>query len=180
MPKTIFLSAGHSGADCGALSLDKQHKEADLALTLRDKTAALLRLAGVTVEEDGRDGENKPLRDALVLARAYPGRSVEIHFNAAANPAAKGVEALCHPAHKKLAQELCKAVASATGSPLRGEYGWKSANSGQHHRLGFCDAGGVILEIEFISNPSALQSYLANADLVSVRLAAVLEQFSKA
>lgn len=178
MSTTIFLSAGHSGSDPGAISLDKRHKEADLALALRDKTAALLRLSGITVEEDGRDGENKPLKDALVFARQHPGRSVEIHFNAA-SPAAAGVEALCHPAHKKLAQLLCQAVASAIHSPLRGEQGWKAADSGQHHRLGFCDAGGVILEVCFITNQGELNEYLANVDVVAARLATVLEQFAK-
>jgi N-acetylmuramoyl-L-alanine amidase len=171
--KTFVLTAGHSGTDPGALSHDKRHKEATLAVQLRDKTAAHLFMLGVTVIEDGRAGENRPLRDALVLARGNPGRAVEIHFNAGP-PTAAGVEALSHPAHKRLAQAIAQAVAGVLRSKLRGEQGWKPANSGRHHRLAFCDAGGVILETIFLSNPKELAVYLENIDRVAERLAAAI------
>lgn len=172
MAKQIFLSAGHGAGDPGALSV-RGHKEADLALELRDATAAALRAAGADVLEDGRREQNLPLRDALKMAREVDGPKVEIHFNAA-GPAASGVEVLCHPQHRRLAQSLARAVAVELVSPLRGDFGWKPANAGQHHRLAFCEAGGLILEVCFITNEGELNTYLAKRQEIAKALASLL------
>lgn len=179
MSKTIILSAGHSAADPGAVSRDGKLKEAALAQRLRNAVAALLRADGVTVLTDGADGVNLPLRDAIALVkRTKNALAVEIHFNAAA-PAAQGVEVLCKDEHKRFAQDLALAISSVTGSPLRGVAGWKSDSSGQHHRLGFCDAGGLIIEAEFISNPDAMAAYLAKESDVAQSLAKVLRTYAE-
>ncbi|HYE74868.1 MAG TPA: N-acetylmuramoyl-L-alanine amidase, partial [Blastocatellia bacterium] len=94
--------------------------------------------------------------------------------NASSNKDATGIEALAHPSEKKLAQSLCKALALATGLKLRGESGYKSASSGQHSRLGFCDAGGVVLEVCFLTNPADFEAYKSAFNGVSEALANAL------
>jgi len=176
--KTVFISAGHGGGDSGAVAANGL-TEASLALALRDTVAVELLGLDVPVVEDGRDSVNLPLRDALALMRDLDGPKVEFHWNAAANQKATGVEALCHPAHKALAQDLCRAVSTRTQLPLRGDFGWRPANAGQHHRLAFCEAGGVILEVCFISNPSDLATYQSQRAVVAVALAQVLKRHAE-
>lgn len=179
--KPALISAGHGGNDPGAVSRDGRLREADLALVLRDTVAALLRARGVTVIEDGADRQNLPLTAAINHARNTPGAvKVEFHFNAAASPAATGVEALSLPRHKPFAQALAKAVSAATGLAARGANGWKDQGSGQHHRLAFCQVGGVILELAFISNKSDMDRYLANEERVAAGIADVVERFARA
>jgi len=169
--RTVLISAGHSDTDPGACS--GKFKEADLARELRDRIAAHLRNWDVSFLKDGADGINDPLSRAIGLARLCNGVAVEIHFNAA-SPSATGIEALSKPEHKQFAQDLCAPIHRITGLSLRGDKGWKADNSGQHHRLGFCDAGGVILEICFISNKSDMAVYNTKKDLIARALAEVL------
>lgn len=177
--RKIFVSAGHGGGDPGAVSPDGRLKEADLALQLRDQVSEILRSRGVAVVEDGARKFNLPLRDALQAARkAGPGPKVEFHFNAGP-PTATGVEALSLPEHKPLAQALAKAVSAATGLLCRGQHGWKDQGSGQHRRLAFCQAGGVVLELAFISSEVDMLFYLTNEDKVAVGIADALERFAR-
>ena len=175
MPKTILISAGHSETDPGAVS--KLFKEADLAVILRDKVASLLRAKSISVLTDGADGINDPLNKAISLAKTVNGPAVEIHFNAGA-PSANGIEALCKPNNKPIAQALCQAIAKETLFKLRGDFGYKPDDSGQHHRLGFCEAGGIILEVCFISNDNDMNAYISRVDKVAAAIAGVLANFS--
>lgn len=175
MAKSILVASGHGGPDSGAVSADGTLKEAALALELRDKVAAILTARGCVVYTDGARGINSPLRDSIALAKTCD-IAVEIHFNAGP-PTAKGVECLALPEHKALAQRLCLAVAQHTKTPRRGDGGWKAANSGQHHRLGFiADGHGLILEIEFISNKEFMATYLAKRNEIASSLADVLAE----
>jgi len=165
MKKRILVSAGHSNI----LGLDKGAEgcgfvEGVEAVKVRDAVAARLREMkddlGVEFEvlEDGFDGDNQPLTKAVALARAAD-VAIEFHFNASDNPKATGIEVLAKPTHKKLAQIIAAGIRAATNLPLRGDAGYKSDGSGQHHRLVFCEAGGVIVEVCFISNPSDMTAY---------------------
>lgn len=174
MNKQILISAGHSTVppkDSGAVG--NGYIEAKEALRLRDRTAAKLRAAGVTVVEDGADGISEPLTKAVALARQSH-LAVEFHFNAGP-AAATGIEILCKPNKKALAQKLAAAIGKATGLRLRGENGWKADNSGQHHRLAFCEAGGLIIEVAFISNPSDMRAYQTNFEAIAQNVADVLK-----
>lgn len=160
----IVLTAGHSMTDPGAVNDRLKITEAKLALGLRDQVASLLRLRGFEVLEDGADGVNQPLPEAIKLAR---GRlAIELHFNAGPK-GATGVEAISLPKLKPLAVALSKAVASVLHCKLRGADGWIDQSKSQHSRLGFVQAGGVILEVAFISNDGDMCYYLANTALVA-------------
>lgn len=165
--KTILVSAGHNGNDPGAIG--NGYKEATLAVKMRDRVAKALRGLGFTVLEDGEDGVNDPLNKAIQLCRKAD-IAVEIHFNAG-QPTANGVEALAKLPLKKLSQDMCRAINKATGIKLRGDFGYKSDGSGQHHRLGFCEAGGVILEVCFISSATDMAAYVSNKEKVAEAVA---------
>lgn len=161
--KTVLLSAGHSTVppkDSGAVG--NGFVEAQEALKVRDAVAAFLRAKrpDLNVIEDGADGVSEPLKKAIALARTA-NVAVEFHFNAGP-PTATGVECLSKPHLKGLAQKIAQAIAKPTGLTIRGDGGWKADNSGQHHRLGFCEAGGIIAEVAFISNNVDMARYSQN------------------
>ncbi len=156
-----LISAGHTnkaGQDRGAAG--NGLVEGVEAVLIRDEVASRLRSYGHTVREDGSDGVNDPLTKALTLV-AGTDLAIEFHFNAGPVKAT-GVEVLAKPNRKTEAKRIAKAISVALGLPLRGEGGYKSDSSGQHHRLAFCQKGGLIVEVCFISNPNDVASYKAN------------------
>ena len=63
------------------------------------------------------------------------------------------------PKNKAACQRLCRAVEQVTGWKLRGEDGYKPDNAGQHSRLAYAQAGGIIFEPFFISNDADLAQW---------------------
>lgn len=173
--KLILVSAGHTnakGGDQGAAG--NGFVEGAEAVKVRDKVAAILRKRGFSVLEDGADGVNDPLAKALVLARKVD-VAIEIHFNSFEKTTATGVEVLAKPAKKALAQRIASGISRETGIAMRGtDGGWKSDGSGQHHRLGFCEAGGLVVELCFISNPQDMRKYSDRFDAVCTAIADAL------
>lgn len=162
--KTYVITAGHSNVDPGAVA--NGQREAVLAVELRDIIAAKLREKGYTVLTDGQRGDNKPLSSAIKLIKQGD-VAVEIHFNAAANPAAAGVETIALPKHKALAQRLSQAIAGVAGSKLRGDAGYIDQSKSARGRLGYVSAGGLIVEVAFISNRAEMAAYQAKKWLVA-------------
>lgn len=157
MSKIIVLTAGHSNTDPGAVN--GSDREADIAQDIRNIVASILRDDyGLTVRTDGEGKGNLPLREAVKLIRGSD-VAVEFHTNAAASKAATGVEALSTPKNKRWCQVLSRAVADATGWKLRGEGGFKPDNAGQHSRLAYAQAGGIVFEPFFISNDADLKLF---------------------
>lgn len=173
----ILVSAGHSTVppkDPGACSGGVQ--EAAIAVEMRDRVAKILRDDyRLNVIEDGADGINEPLKKALLLARKS-NIAVEFHMNGNDNPQASGVECLSKPARRALAEDISAAIVAVTGSRLRGARGWLNQNGGQHHRLAFCQAGGVIVELGFISNRAELDQILAKRAEIAEAIAAVIAE----
>lgn len=174
--KRIVITAGHSEVDPGAVNPRLKLTEAKLAVQLRDNVAGILKAKGFDVATDGAKGENQPLPKAIALIKGSA-LAVEIHFNA--GPVlASGVEAISKPALRGFAQALALAVSTVTKAKLRGSGGWIDQTQSQHSRLGFVEAGGVILELEFISNDSAMAVYQANAKAVNEAIAATIAKFA--
>ena len=151
--KPILISAGHSDTDHGACA--NGLKEADVVLDFRDMVAHYLSEAGVAFTRDGAKGENLSLTQAV---RMMPSRgvAVEFHLNAAENKSATGVETLSQPKDYEFCNELCAAISSRLMIKNRGA---KPANSGQHSRLAFVSAGGIIVELFFVSNKDDVAAY---------------------
>lgn len=168
--KPIVITAGHSNKDPGAVN--GVLTEADVCSDFRNLVSFYLTRDGVAHHKDGSGAENLPLANAIKLIT--PGSiAVEFHCNAFTKPSATGVETLSRASEKALGVKLCAAVADTIGIANRGA---KAENSGQHSRLGFVSAGGVILELFFISNPNDVRAYLDKKWLVAKAVAAVLKQ----
>lgn len=166
-----LISAGHSSADPGACA--NGHTEAAIALDMRDLVAKRLLEMRHTVLMDGNIAENLPLQTAIALIDGTD-LAVELHCNAAANMQATGVEVIA-PAHLKLvAQRIARAIAAETGQKLRGDLGWIDQAQSARGRLGFIEAGGLIVEMVFISNAADLRAFLAAKERVAMAIAGAM------
>lgn len=169
MSKTIFLSAGHSRTDPGAVANGR--READIVVEFRNMVELYLRRdPRLSVRIDGDYGlDNWPLAKAVTQVKAAD-LAVEFHCNAA-SASATGVETLSHPRHFELGRHICAAIASHLGIRNRGA---KPENAGQHSRLAFVQAGGIIVEILFITSRSDLAAYDDRKWLAAREVARVL------
>lgn len=167
--KSLFVSAGHSHTDPGAVG--NGHTEADIVLSFRDAVCDELDAKGVVYDRDGHRGQNLPLRQAIDAASRHD-VAVEFHCNAAANASATGAETLSHPEDYPLGAELCEAISDTLGIADRGPDGHMSR---QHSRFGFIrDGGGIIVELFFISNPDDMAAYYRNKTALAQAVARVL------
>lgn len=175
----IVLTAGHSNTDPGAVA--NGATEAALMTELRNITAKKLRDLGHTVHTDGEGSVNKSLNDALSLIKSRrPDVALELHMNAAGNAAATGVETISLPKDKALAQRLSAAVGGVLGIRLRGDKGWIDQSQSARGSLGYINAGGLILETAFISNPGDLKATQDKLWLVATAIAQALTQTKQA
>lgn len=164
----IFLSAGHSNVDPGAVAFGR--KEADIVAEFRNIVSFYLLHAGVPHRVDGIGNDNVPLAETIKLVGSNR-PAIEFHCNAASSALASGVETLSGTKDIALCKELCAAVARVFSITNRGA---KPENSGQHHRLAFVQAGGIILELFFISSPKDLAAYDARKWLAAKEVARIL------
>lgn len=159
MSKRVVITAGHSNTDPGAVS--GKFTEAELVTQYRNALVSCLKDLGIVAETDGVGTVNKPLSEAIALAKGAF-FALEIHMNAAASEQANGVETIALPKDKVIAQEISKASAKALGQRVRGQDGWIDQSQSARGKLGFINAGGLILELAFISNPTERAFYVAN------------------
>ncbi|PIT10257.1 N-acetylmuramoyl-L-alanine amidase [Snodgrassella communis] len=169
----ITITAGHSNTDPGAINAKSQITEASITCEMRNMVAHYLDKARVHYRTDGTGTTNQPLNNAIKLISGSK-VAVEFHCNASSSASSRGVEALAQPKDRALCQRLCKAVADVTGSSLRGDKGYQPENAGQHTRLGYVRAGGIILELFFISNDAELAVWNAKKWLIAKAVAEVL------
>lgn len=173
----VTITAGHSNTDPGAVN--GNYKEAFIAVEFRNEISKRLQDAGIDVLTDGEGDDNDKLNNAIKLAKESK-LAIEFHLNASVNKTAKGVEALSQAKDKIICQKLCKAVSETLETPLRGaDDGWKSESSGQHKKLGFVSAGGIIMEAFFISNDEELRKYFERRSKVYDAIAKVIIEYVK-
>lgn len=166
--RSIVITAGHSNADPGAAN--GPITEAQIVTDFRNMVAHYLASANVYFVTDGFGHNNLPLKHAIGLIKPES-LAVEFHCNAFSDPKATGVETLSSDALKPFGAELCHAVSSCLRIKDRGA---KGEGSGQHSRLGFVRAGGLILELFFISNPDDLKAYMDKKWVLARSVANVL------
>lgn len=164
----MFLSAGHSTTDPGAVG--NGLKEANVAVEVRNIVSFYLTQMGVAHELDGKGTANVPLSAAVKMAKGQD-VAVEFHCNASTNANATGCEVLCAPKDNARAALLCKAIADSLGIRNRGV---KPENAGQHHRLAFVQAGGMIVELFFISSITDVTRYNGRKWLLGKAIAEAL------
>ncbi len=170
----ILISAGHSDSDPGAVAFGR--READIATEFRTILVKCLADLDIQAEIDGKGKDNLPLREAVKLAKGKD-IAIEIHCNASANATASGVETLSGPEDMDLGARLCAAVSQSLNIRNRGA---KPENAGQHHRLAFVQAGGIIMELFFLTNPNDLAAYDGRKWPLARAVAQVIEDAHRA
>jgi N-acetylmuramoyl-L-alanine amidase len=170
----LTITAGHGGSDPGAVAKTGE-TEAALMTELRDIVARKLRDAGHTVKTDGAAWQNLPLVHALTLV---PGSdaAVELHTNAHTNTTATGVEVVSLPAQRELARTIARRIAHVLELPVRGAGGWIDQAQTARGRLGFVRAGGLVVEVFFLSNPQDLAKFQARKWLVASAIATAMTE----
>ena len=177
----ITNTAGHSEKDSGAVTKKdgKLIKEADLAVKLRNAILHYLQQdKEITTRCDGYGQTNLELKEAIKLIKGSD-VSLEVHFNSSTNKTANGVECIALPKDKVLAQKLSAAVSKVTGSRLRGVGGFITQEDSARGKLGYINAGGLILEVSFLSNSSELQTFEEKYWLIAKEVAQVLIDYVK-
>lgn len=170
---TFIISAGHSNKDPGAVA--SGITEASVVTELRNLVADALRIEGHTVFTDGDGGVNNPLRDALKMFTHKGTLAIEFHCNASSNPSAKGVESIALYGHlKPICQRLSQAIAKVLNEPVRGDKGFIDPTKSARGKLAWCDAGGIIVETFFLSNPESLAKYKTEVNSVVKAIVEVL------
>lgn len=172
----VTVTAGHSNKDPGAVN--GKFKEAELVAKFRNAVAHYLTVAGVEIKMDGTGSQNEPLSAAVKLVKGSS-VAVEFHMNAAANKSAYGIETIALPKDKELARQLSKAVAEVFNSRLRGDDGWIDQSQSARGKLGFVSAGGLIVELGFISNEVELAQFNATYWTAAKAVAEVLIDYEK-
>lgn len=154
--KKLLLAAGHSNTDPGAVNVSGL-KEAEYVLAFRDllynQMNEIVDAKEFLLLRDGKQGENLSLSDSIKLAKSVD-IAIEFHLNAAVNTKATGIEVIAQdtPSKKKKAQDIASKLSELNGLKLRGNKGFIAPQSSARKRLGFCEAGGFIVELGFISN----------------------------
>lgn len=172
---SIFvITAGHSDTDPGAIS-PIGITEQSIALDARDKLAEKMLARGHAVLLDGETGQNLPLPAAMALI-SRGAIAIELHCNSFSSSSATGVETISLPKDKALAQDLSKAIANALGLRTRGDQGWIDQTKSARGRLGYVSAGGLIVELFFLSNPNDYAAWLLHHDAALEAMADVLER----
>lgn len=168
----ITVTAGHGAGDPGAVAADGT-TEASLMTELRDIVARKLRDLGHSVKTDGAPWQNLPLVHALTLV---PGADVaiELHMNASENRSARGVEVVSLIERAGLARTIARRIAHVLETPVRGAGGWIDQAQSARGRLGFVRAGGLVVEVAFISNPEELARYQERKWLVASAIVAAI------
>ena len=168
----FVICAGHSNSDPGAVR--NGVTESALAVELRKIVALKLRNLGHEVYTDGEgnsenslNSENLPLNDAIALVKKHNCTALELHFNASASPSANGVECLGLVKDKKLCQNISNGIAGVLGSKVRGDNGFRTQEESARGKLGFVNAGGIIVETMFLSNDIEYLNYTNKVWLVA-------------
>ena len=69
------------------------------------------------------------------------------------------VECISIPKDKELCQRLSNATVETTKDNVRGDNGWIDQSKSARGKLGFVEAGGIIVELFFLSNKGDLERY---------------------
>lgn len=172
---TIVLTAGHGGKDPGAVN--GKDTEAALMTQLRNATRTALADLGHTVITDGHGLENLTLREAI---RIIPkgALALELHTNASSNPKAGGVETIGNSKHARLCQDISQKIAEVLNLSVRRDNGWFDYQK-TGRVLGYCRAGGIIVETFFISNPTELTAFKEKYWAVARGIAEVVDRHLK-
>lgn len=178
--KTLFLDAGHSLNDSGAVAVHQgiTYKESDLSIALRNAMLQVLEkdAEGFRTIHDS-DNHNLVRTCAAAKAKLQKGDWLcSLHFNAG-SATASGVEVFvaedASASAKTLGQMLCNLIATELNIPNRGV---KSETESTHKRLGIlhCSTHALLIEVCFISSESDMSKYLAKQATLAQQMATTI------
>jgi N-acetylmuramoyl-L-alanine amidase len=173
----LCLDPGHGGDDPGAIGtkpfrLEEKRVTLDIACLLEEELEARGHWVVMTRRRDRSVGL---ATRAEFANRLQAERFVSVHANAAATPAARGMEVFHFPgstAGRRLAESVLKALLATFPTHLN--RGIKEANLAV---LRLTSMPGVLIETEFLTNPTQL-SFLAdpaNQQLLAAAIADGIE-----
>ena len=176
----IFLSAGHSNADPGAIG--NGYKEADLTKELRGLVACeIVKDTSIILSLDQDLWTSGETARRIGLLSKEGDVLCDIHFNAA-TPQATGTEVLIPDEHstmeKKIAAELSSGIASVLNIKNRGV---KTEGQSARGKLVFMRPKGrnILIEVCFITNATDMQSYQSKKSAVAKFIAETLIKYAK-
>lgn len=177
--KTVFLSAGHSDRDSGAVNEALKLREENVVQDIRNRVAMFLRAMGVQVKTDGPDAENWERDRAIALAAQCNGVKIDFHLNAGPTKAT-GIEVFSDVQDKPFAQQLASTVQSVLSTPLRGDKGWKADTESQHGNKGLAWIrrlnNSYLIELAFLSNAADMQVFMSKRDELAKALAIAISE----
>jgi N-acetylmuramoyl-L-alanine amidase len=177
--RKVFLSAGHGGTDPGASG--NGYIERDLAIELRNLLVNELKALKINpLTDDNRNA----LKDTLAWLRGKFGSKdllIDIHWNAAANPEAKGSEVIIPNLPTYFETSFAKAMLKVFTDLGFRDRGVKPESLTARKSLAWMrpTAENILIEVCFISNSLDMKLYQANKNTIAKRLAAVINQYAK-
>lgn len=177
--RKVILSAGHGGLDPGASG--NGYIERDLAIELRELVGVELRALNIApLMDDNRNA----LKDTLAWLRGKFGSKdilVDIHWNASANPEAKGTEVIVPNLPTYFETSLAKNILKVFTDLGFRERGVKPESLTARKTLAWMRpaAENILIEVCFISNSMDMKLYQANKNGIAKKLAAVIHQYAK-
>jgi N-acetylmuramoyl-L-alanine amidase len=179
MARKIIISAGHGGTDPGASG--NGYIERDLAIELRDLIIVELKALGINALTD--DNRNALSQTLAWLRGKFSDKDilVDIHWNAAGNPEARGSEVIIPTVASDFEKKLARALLSVFSALGFRDRGVKPETLTARKSLAWMrpNAENILIEVCFISNSLDMKLYQANKHTISKRIAHVLNQFSK-
>ena len=177
--RKIFLSAGHGGSDPGASV--NGFIERDLTIELRQLIVAELKKLNVEASID--DNRNALSQTLAWLRGKFSNKDilVDIHWNAAANPEAKGSEIIVPDAASAFEKELARALLKVFVDVGFRDRGVKSEALTARKSLAWMrpSAENILIEVCFISNNTDMKLYQANKNTIARRIALTLNHYAK-
>lgn len=179
MSRKIIISAGHGGTDPGALG--NGYIERDLAIELRDLIVAELKTLGINPLVD--DNRNALSQTLAWLRGKFGSRDVliDIHWNAAANPEARGSEVIVPEVSTQFERSLGTSILTMLSNLGFRNRGVKPESQTARKTLAWMrpNAENILIEVCFISNSLDMKLYQANKHTIAKRIAQILNQSCK-
>lgn len=173
LPFVVYPIAGHHDKDSGAIG--SGYKEADLTKRLRNNTSFYLKERNHKHIMDNDWETNTQLQ-----SRIKPGSGsvlLDHHFNSTTNTTTKGCEVIvadnANANSIAFAKELVDGVSKILGTNNRGV---RKESETPRKRLGILHKGAgiaALLEVEFISNPTAMAIYISKEKEVAKFIAEI-------
>lgn len=166
MTRKLNLIAGHSDKDPGALGAHTT--EAKETRRLRDAVYAKLNHKEGVFLDDDSDGLKTVVKKINERSTSND-ITISIHFNAF-NHEASGTKVLVYHGASEEWKEHAKAISSSLANQMGiPDRGVSYENSGAHSRLAILNdtvTESMLLEVMFVDNPSDVEAYEDNFDVI--------------